>query len=82
MTGYSWIHPQNTFVLFGRTANLIPQRLSNDEILEMPGNHMMYNNCRDALEDVYKDMNEMTIKGILKELFGERPLQWKNKTSL
>ena len=82
MNGHSWIHPPSSNVLFGRTANLVPIKMTNVDILELPGNHMMYNSRRDALEDMYKDINEMTLVAILKELFGEKALQWENKTSL
>ena len=34
MTGYSWIHPTGSSVLFGKISNLVPIKMTNDDILE------------------------------------------------
>ena len=73
---YSWIIKS-----VGLTYNSIkPIKMLDTEILELDTNVMMYNSCKEALLDLVRDMNAMTIKDTVEELRQLKPLEWKDAT--
>lgn len=82
MSGYSWINPSDAFGLFFDIKRIAPIKMTNDAILALPGNYMMYGTRRDAIEELISEIEELTLMDVFRDILKEKPLAWKNKTSL
>ncbi len=80
--GASWILDDNPMDLVFNIKALTPRLIDDDVILKMPGNYMMHPTRRGALDDLFKEMEELTVMGAIEELNALTPLKWVDRTSL